>query len=52
MILGTLLWVPLANPVAHAQPAAPIPRVGVLSAVAASCAAPYIEAGRADQVIE
>jgi len=47
MTLATLLGVSaLATPAADAQPAARVPRVGVLSGVAASFAAPYIEAGR------
>src|SRR2546428_9174005 len=47
MALATLLGVStLAPPAADAQPAARVPRVGVLSGVAASFAAAYIEAGR------
>ncbi len=47
MTLATLLGVStLATPAADAQPAARVPRVGVLSGVAASFAVAYIEAGR------
>jgi putative ABC transport system substrate-binding protein len=49
MMLATLLWVSAlgSSSVADAQSPVRVPRVGVLSAVAASFAAPYIEAGRA-----
>jgi ABC-type uncharacterized transport system substrate-binding protein len=47
MRLATMLCVStLAIPLANAQPVPRVPRVGVLSGVAASYAIPYIDAGR------